>query len=468
MFKLSSRVLLILMFALMADACARYQYEPEPVETLHSIEAYHKRSLESPALGEFIGQYDTGSTLWPISRWDLASLTLAAWYFNPQLQIAIAGHQKSIAEQETAGQLINPRLGLPFEYHSDTTGGVSPWLIGLVFDLVLERPAKRQAKLDRARAGVDLAKTNIYSVAWDIYSNLRKHYIALYQAREIRKNLSEQAAITEEMLSLLQKRRQAGQASDFEVAVIRIELQRLKIALSQQQLAEIDSLVHLAGVVGVSSTELENISISFRDIERLSGHEALEIHQLLNAALSHRLDIRMALEEYAFYEAGLRLEIEKQYPDIVLSPGFIFDQNDNIWALGASWVLPLFHPENEPAIRRSLAERKLKQFEFLSLQNRVVNEVELTIAQYKAKKTAIDQAGKLYEEALERKDILQKQFDVGYADRLQLSRSKLETEIIRQSVVELQLSLIEQAGRIEDAMQYPLGEPAYQPYIYNE
>ena len=67
-----------------------------------------------------------------------------------------------------------------------------------------------------------------------------------------------------------------------------------------------------------------------------------------------------------------------------------------------------------------------------------------------------------------RKDILQKQFDVGYADRLQLSRSKLETEIIRQSVVELQLSLIEQAGRIEDAMQYPLGEPAYQPYIYNE
>jgi cobalt-zinc-cadmium efflux system outer membrane protein len=256
MFKLSSRVLLILMFALMADACARYQYEPEPVETLHSIEAYHKRSLDSPALGEFIGQYDTGSTLWPISRWDLASLTLAAWYFNPQLQIAIAGHQKSIAEQETAGQLINPRLGLPFEYHSDTTGGVSPWLIGLVFDLVLERPAKRQARLDRTRAGVDLAKTNIYSVAWDIYSNLRKHYIALYQAREIRKNLSEQAAITEEMLSLLQKRRQAGQASDFEVAVIRIELQRLKIALSQQQLAEIDSLVHLAGVVGVSSTEI--------------------------------------------------------------------------------------------------------------------------------------------------------------------------------------------------------------------
>lgn len=48
------------------------------------------------------------------------------------------------------------------------------------------------------------------------------------------------------------------------------------------------------------------------------------------------------LNIYVQAESELRLDIEKQYPDLVLSPGFLFDQSDYIWPLAALWVLPLF------------------------------------------------------------------------------------------------------------------------------
>ncbi len=447
------------------NGCAPYQYEPEPIETLPSIGELNKRSFDSPGLRDFISQYNREA---PDAGWDLASLTLAAYYFHPQLQTAIAQHKTVIVNQETANLRPNPVLGLPFEYHSDTSDGKSPWTIGLVFDFVLERQAKREARLAQARAKSDVSRTNIYTVAWQIYSELRDRYVAYYNAKKLKQGLQEQEAISEEMLAILQKRLEAGQASEFEVNSLRLELQRIKIAISNQELAEVDARLSLAGAIGIPGQALEGITLPFNDIDGLLIKDSIELEQLLDDALTHRLDIRMALQDYAAYEAGLRFEIEKQYPDLVLSPGFIFDQDDKIWTLGASWILPLFHTQNEAAIKRALSERELKQAEFLALQSRVINEVELALARFNAKKTGMHQVNLLYQEVLDRQARLQMQFDVGYADRLQLYRSNLETALIKQAVTEMQYELVNYAGRIEDAVQYPLYNRSNQSYQYIE
>ena len=53
---------------------------------------------------------------------------------------------------------------------------------------------------------------------------------------------------------------------------------------------------------------------------------------LQTTALLNRLDIRIALEKYAAAESKLKLELAKQYPDLVISPGYAFEFGDNIWS----------------------------------------------------------------------------------------------------------------------------------------
>ena len=172
--------------------------------------------------------------------------------------------------------------------------------------------------------------------------------------------------------------------------------------------------------------------------------------------MTHRLDIQQSLAEYSIYEAALRLEIEKQYPDLTLSPGFVFDQGDMIWALGAAWVLPLLHPQNEGPIREALAQREIKQAEFLALQARAINELEVARARLAAQITALQQARQLLQETAMRSHQIQKQFDLGYADHLELSRGKFEVAAAEQAVTDLRISALKSAGQLEDAIQWPL------------
>ena len=65
-------------------------------------------------------------------------------------------------------------------------------------------------------------------------------------------------------------------------------------------------------------------------------------------ALLNRLDIREALARYQAAEARLRLEVARQYPDITLSPGFLWDQGDLVWSVGAAILAPLFDINQGP------------------------------------------------------------------------------------------------------------------------
>jgi outer membrane protein TolC len=209
------------------------------------------------------------------------------------------------------------------------------------------------------------------------------------------------------------------------------------------------------------------MNIASVDTDIMNNITDFGLSELQSIALTQRLDIQQALAQYSAHEAALKLEIEKQYPDVNLSPGFIFDQSDKIWALGAAWILPLFHPLNEGPIREALAERERKQSEFLALQARVINEVAMAEGRLQAQQSALLEARQLLEETQERYRQMQRQFDLGYADHLQLSRNMLEVAAVEQAVAELTYSVIKSAGQLEDALQYPLFvKQAYQ-YLFD-
>ena len=451
---------------LYAAGCATYQYAAKPLDVEQSAQDYNARNLEDPGLGEFMKSYRDSTLPWPPTDWDLQALALAAWYFHPDLQVAIAEYRKAQVHEETVNEKINPGIQIPFEHHSDTAGGKSPWHIGVLFDFIFEREAKRQARHDQAVAESGAAKINISSVAWKIYSELRQNYIDYYSALKGDAQVTARAGITEEILKLLVRRKELGHVSNFEVSSMQIDLQRMRLQQAGQKFAVVDARYALAGSLGVPATALEHTEFRFADLETPGGPVDITENQLRQLALTHRPDILKALADYNVYEAALRLEIEKQYPDLTLSPGFVFDQGDLIWSLGAAWILPLLHPQNEGPIREAMAQREIKQAEFLALQARAIHELETARARLTVQKTALQQAQQLLQETMSRRLQVQKQFDTGYTDHLDLTRSGFEVATAEQTVLDLRISVLKAAGLLEDAIQYPLYTHA--TYLYQD
>ncbi len=103
---------------------------------------------------------------------------------------------------------------------------------------------------------------------------------------------------------------------------------------------------------------------------------------LRKAALIRRSDILGALEDYAAADAGLRLEIAKQTPDIHLNPGYTFDQGQSKWALGLGLTLPI--DRNRGPIREAIAKRDESAAIFERLQIGIRGELDQALAAYNA------------------------------------------------------------------------------------
>ena len=460
--------LFALLSILLSGGCATYQYEARPLDSGQIAREFTDRTLADSGLKEYLAQYEYTVNQWPLAEWDINALTLAAYYFHPNLQVAIREYNKANIHMEFVNQRPNPEISIPLEYHSDTEDGKSPWTIGLLFDFILERPAKRQARYDQAVAGLDAARININSVAWDIYSELRRQYFNYQSVSGYQGLLLKQKEYAEQNMQLLNRRLELGQASEFEISSMQLELQRIRLELTSHKVTVVEAWHALAASVGIPATALDNIQFTDASAEYFNQLQELEYSELQSIALTQRLDIQKALADYTAHEAQVRLEIEKQYPDLTLSPGFLFDQHDNIWQLGVSWILPLFHPQNEGPIQEALAEREIKQAEFLALQSRVINEVSSAYSGMKAQLEALNEAEQLLQEVKERNLQIERQYKLGYADHLQLSRSLLEVAAVEKAVSDLKYSVISSAGRLEDKLQYPIfSKQAYQ-YLYGQ
>ena len=117
---------LLLLLTAFSAGCAKVQpYQPAPIVPAASAQRLEARRLTDPALERFLASnLGRPVTPWPMQRWDLRTLTLAALYFNPQMKIA--RDQVAVAKGAiiTAGEKPNPTLSI-------TPGIPSPYLFDL-------------------------------------------------------------------------------------------------------------------------------------------------------------------------------------------------------------------------------------------------------------------------------------------------------------------------------------------------
>ena len=105
-------------------ACIRYQ--PRPLSAPKTAADFEARTLASPELGKFF--YETlGAEAWPPPAWDLKTLTLAAIYYHPDMDVARAQWGIARAGRITAGERPNPLASVLIGYNSTTPASeISP------------------------------------------------------------------------------------------------------------------------------------------------------------------------------------------------------------------------------------------------------------------------------------------------------------------------------------------------------
>jgi len=435
--------------------CTLQVYEPKPLEPYRVIETLQSRNLSDPGLREFLREHGIEAETWPLAAWDLPALTLLALYYNPDLAVARAQWEVSRTHEETAGQLLNPGISFDPERHSEKEDySSSLWTWSLRFDFSLELPSKRAARVDRAQAFTEAARLDIAAAAWRVRSRLREGLVELHAAMAGTELLTRELEVIENNVALLAKRYELGEASRYETSAARLRRQKTRIELDAARGRLETARAALAEVLGVPYDSLRSVRVDSDGLKALAP-KSLSSKTVQQAALFNRLDIRKGLADYAASEAALRGAIARQYPDLTLSPGFAWDQSDKIWSLGAALLLPVFNL-NEGPIAEARARRELEAARFTAVQARVLAGLARARTDYVGRFKALQTAQSLIAEQQALLQGVERRFDIGATDRLNMDVARLELVAAERARLEAFIAAQLAFGRLEDAVQQPL------------
>lgn len=425
-------------------------YRAAPIDAAASAQSFEARTLDTPELKQYM--LANGST-WPVERWGLGELTLVAFHYHSDLRVARAQAKAARAEGAAAARRLPLGLTPRVEHHSSRTADQSsPWSLGFEIEIPLSFASTGEAIRSRHDALAQAAELRIGAAAWDVRSRVRARLLDLYGSRSEAQLLEQETATREALLKLLEQRLNAGAVSTVEVNNARLALidaqSRLQIARAAQERA----FVTLAEALALPLPVLHATRFDYADLQRAAA--APQDVEMRRAALLNRLDIRGKLFEYAAAEADVRLEIARQYPTVSITPGFLWDQGDNIWSLAATVVPAMLG--NRPAIAAAQARREVEASQFEALQGKVIAQAQGADAIYASLAQALAQTEQTSALQAARVQQIERQFEAGYADRVELTAARLETVSAQRAALALRLEALRAQGALEDALQVPL------------
>lgn len=433
-------------------SCATYQ--ARPIKPATSAAAFEARSLHDPGLQAFLRkQTSASSTLQPV--WNVQTLTRVAFYYQPELDVARAQWKAARAAAITAGARPNPSLDFTNQYGVDAPNGVSPWTIGPAFLVPIETAGKRNARIHQAQFAAEAARLKLADVAWQIHQRVRTALLGMYSTVPLARQ--EEAKQTE-LVQLIERRLQVGEASQPELTQARLALDRLTLDLTDRQRQLVENRAKLAAALGLPVQALDDVPLSLTTFEHLPAPSELPSKDMRRQALLNRPDVRAALADYEASQAALQGEIAKQYPDITLGPGFQWDAGEAKWSLGLSLTLPLFN-HNQGPIAEAKARRQEAAAHFLVVQAKAIGEMEQASADYRAMVGKLATADRLL--ANERKAAASAEalFHAGETDRLDRVGAQVQLAAAELARTETLIQAQQSLGALEDALRRPLDAP---------
>ena len=438
-------------FAAALAGCQRFQ--PAPVSAVDRAARLELRNLTDPGLKDFL-EKSTGREFsqWPIRTWDFDTLTLAAFYFHPTLDLARAQWSVAKAAIITAGGRPNPSITLAPEYSFNPPGGASPWLPMASFAVPIETAGKRGYRIARAQELSEAARLNIATAAWQVRSRLRTTLIERTAAQQRENVLRQQLSLQQRIVAQLENRVSAGTISSFEATTARINLARAQADLEDLRTRSAEATARVAEAIGVPAAALNDIAVEFNP--RAPAPEQLASVDVRRQALHSRPDVLASLAEYAASQSALQLEIAKQYPDVQLGSGYQWDQGEHKWSLSLTMDLPVLN-RNQGPIAEAKAKRTEAAARFDAMQAKALAEIDLASAGFHGAQTNIAILEALLAQQQRQRAAIEAQFKAGAADQLELLNAEAELATAELLRTDAQTKVAIAAGQLEDAIQRP-------------
>ena len=359
--------------ALACLACVRY--EPRPLDpALHPTEV-RRRDLGDGALLEAVARHAGRPDG---ERWTDRQLAVAALSLRAELRRLRAEWRAAGAAVRSAGE--RPRPGLQGELERRVGGRDegSPWVVALGGLFALELGGKRGARLQAARAGVALAESRLLAGAWRVAVEARRSATALTQARAEVEDAREEVRMLEQVHGLERARFAEAALGASELARTSTELQTARLSLAEAEHGVLGAMAALAASLAVPVRAVEAVEPVPGAPSGCGSLDSTDADSLVARALGGRHEVSRAVGEYALAESRLRLQVARQYPDLELGPGFVWDQGVNRWTLGLA--LPaLLGSRNRGPIREAEAAREVAGLAVAEVQDSVLADVELAL-----------------------------------------------------------------------------------------
>ena len=434
--------------------CAFQKYRAAPVSPPQAAATLEARTLADPGLRKFLAtKSERPPTTWPIPQWDLPNLTLAAFYYNPALQVARARVVQAEAAIVTAGARPNPTV-------SGDVGGEtapeSPWIAGLVGSLPVETAGKRGHRVTAAERAADVARWNLAVTAWNVRAQVRTALLEYVAAGQNLNLLRAEADLRAEQVQLLEQRLAVGMIPRPEMNTARIQHTQALLAAQAAEGRAAQAEVSLASAIGVPSAALKGVKFAWPDFDQPPSAASFTPASIQQDAVLNRLDIHRALAEYSASEAALQLEIARQYPDFDLGPDYAFEEGSHLFSLVLGLALPVFN-RNQGPIAEARAGREQMAAQFLAVQAAGIAESEQALAKYDAALKGLEQARQLMQQSRTQEQSAQNALQAGAGDRVALNGAQLQTAVTSVAQLNALFGAQQALGDLENAVQRPLG-----------
>jgi len=438
--------------------CAFQKYRPAPLSPAQTAASLQKRTLNDPGLHDFLKKSATPGE-WPVTQWDLAHLTLAAFYYNPAVEIARASLSEAQAAIGTAGARPNPSAKGDF---GGETAPENPWIAGLGFSVPMETAGKRRYRVTAAERLADVARWNLASTAWNVRAEVRSALVEYLSAARNISLVQVEQQFRAEQVHLLEQRLAVGIIPRPEVDAARIQHTQTLLALRAAEGRVTQAEASLAAAIGVPTAVLSPVKIAWVNFDQPPSAGSLSTASVHQDAVLNRLDIRRALAEYSASEAALQVEIAKQYPDFDVGPDYAFEEGAHLFSLAAALTLPLFN-HNQGPIAEAVARRQRMAAQFLATQAAGIAASEQALAKYTAALNELTQARQLMQLSQSQEQTARKSLEAGESDRVALNGAQLQTAVTALAQLDALHHAQQALGDLENAVQRPLLPGDIQP-----
>ena len=354
-----------------------------------------------------------------------------ALFYNPDLRLARATAGVALATKDTAGLWEDPVFGFD---GAEIVSPAAPFEFGLMGSLTIPISGRLEVEKSRAGAAYEAELRMLVDAEWRTRAELRRRWTAWTAAVAQADLIEDMLQELEHINSVADHLQTAGELNRVERRLLHIETADRTMQATEVDLHVIETRAALLQVLGLPPKAGHLLLSTF------PATTPPQVDDVTARLIGANTELAMQFARYRTAEESLRLEIKKQFPDIVIGSGYGTEFNDHRVMFGLSIPVPVLNANRagiaEATARREVA-RAAAETTFANLL-RTLNAATTTLAMKQSQRYGYEQ--RIVPLLKEQEEDLHRIAELGELDMFVMLESLSRTVEAKRRLVELQVS----------------------------